>query len=94
MRGELLLRRDPPDVAAAEFDFMRAIEIARSQQTRTFELCAALSLAKLYQATGQRESARGVLRPAVTGFSEGPELPEVAEANGLLASLERTFGAA
>ena len=69
----------------------RAIEIARSQHTRTFELYAALALAKLYEATGRGEAA-GVLRAAaVAGFTEGSELPEVAEANRLLASLEQTF---
>jgi class 3 adenylate cyclase/predicted ATPase len=94
VRGDLLLKCHPPDAAAAEVAFMRAIEIARSQQTRTFELCAALSLAKLYQATSRGEAARELLAPAVVGFSEGPELPEVAEANRLLASLERMFGAA
>jgi tetratricopeptide (TPR) repeat protein len=94
VRGDLLLKFHPPDATAAEVAFTRAIEIARSQQTRTFELCAALSLAKLYQATGRGEAARELLAPAVAGFTEGPELPEVAEANCLLASLERMFGAA
>jgi class 3 adenylate cyclase/predicted ATPase len=94
LRGEVLLRRRPPDAAAAETAFMCAIEIARSQQTRSFELRTALSLAKLYQATGRGEAARQLLRPALAGFTEGPELPEVAEANRLLTSLEQTFGAA
>jgi class 3 adenylate cyclase/predicted ATPase len=94
VRGDLLLKCHPPDATAAEVAYTRAIEIARSQQTRTFELRAALSLAKLYQATGRGAVARELLAPAVAGFSEGPELPEVAEANRLLASLERMFGAA
>jgi predicted ATPase len=86
MRGELL-RRERPDAAAAEFDFKRAIDVARSQMTRTFELRAALSLAKLYQATGRGEAARELLAPAVAGLTEGPELPEVGQANRLLADL-------
>jgi predicted ATPase len=94
MRGELLLQYERPDAAGAESDFMRAIEIACSRQTRTFELRAALSLAKLYQATGRGEAALDPLTPAVAGFTEGPELPEVAEANRLLASIEQMFGAA
>ena len=48
VRGELLLRRDPPNVSAAEDAFNRALEIARSQQTKTFELRGALGLARLY----------------------------------------------
>jgi predicted ATPase len=87
VRGDLLLKRHQPDATVAEAAYMRAIEIARSQQTRTFELCAALSLAKRYQATGRGEAARELLVPAVAGFIEGPELPEVEQANRLLADL-------
>jgi len=87
VRGDLLLKGHPPDATAAEVAYTRAIEIACSQQTRTFELCAALSLAKLYQVTGRGEVARELLAPAVAGFTEGPELPEVEQANRLLADL-------
>jgi class 3 adenylate cyclase/predicted ATPase len=85
VRGELLLRLEPPDNTGAEAAYARAIEIARSQQTRTFELRAALSLAKLYHATGRTEDVGELLGPALVGFSAGPELPEVAEAERLLA---------
>jgi predicted ATPase len=84
-RGELLLKLQRPDVAAAESAFMRAIEIARGQQTRTFELRAALSLAKLYKTTGRDQLAGELLAPALVGFSAGPEVPEVEEARRLLA---------
>ena len=63
---------------------MRAIEIARTQQTRTFELRAALSLAKLYQTTGRDRVASELLVPALIGFNAGPEVPEVEEAQLLL----------
>jgi class 3 adenylate cyclase/predicted ATPase len=89
IRGELLLRREPPDVVAAKSAFKTATDIARAQHTRTFELRAALSLAKLYKVTGQHQEVRDLLLPALTGFSEGPDLPEVAEANRLLASLAK-----
>jgi class 3 adenylate cyclase/predicted ATPase len=88
MRGELLLRLEPPDHTGAEAAYARAIEIARSQQTRTFELRAALSLAKLYHATGRIEVVRELLGPALVGFSVGPELPELAEAERLLAEVQ------
>jgi len=84
VRGELLLKLRQPDVAAAESAFMRAIEIARSQQTRTFELRAALSLAKLYKTTGLDQVASEVLIPALVGFNAGAEVPEVEEAPRLL----------
>jgi predicted ATPase len=86
-RGEILLQH-ASDVAGAEAAFVRAIEIARNQQARTFELRAALALAKLYQVTGRGQAARELLGPSVSGFIEGPELPEIAKANRLLASLE------
>jgi predicted ATPase len=84
VRGELLLRREPPDVTGAEAALMGAIEIARSQKTRTFELRAALSLAKLYQTIGREQAARELLVPALVGFNAGPELPEVEDAQRLL----------
>jgi predicted ATPase len=83
-RGELLLKLTRADVAAAESAFMRAIDIARSQQTRTFELRAALSLAKLYQTTSRDQAANELLVPALVGFDAGPEIPEVEEAQRLL----------
>jgi class 3 adenylate cyclase/predicted ATPase len=86
VHGELLLRRAPLDLPAASAAFMRAIEIARSQQTRIFELRAALSLAKLYQATGRRKAARELLAPTLIGLGERAELPEVEEAKGFLAN--------
>jgi class 3 adenylate cyclase/predicted ATPase len=88
VRGELLLKQRRPDVAAAEAAFMRAIEIARSQQTRIFELRASLSLAKLHQTTGRDQVASELLVPALVGFNAGPEVPEVEEAQRLLAMHE------
>jgi tetratricopeptide (TPR) repeat protein len=88
-RGELLLRDSSDNLDAAETAFRRAIEIARNQQTRTFELRSALALAKLYQATGRAEAVRELLSPAVADFIEGPELPEVEQANRLLADLAK-----
>ncbi len=85
VRGELLLKLRQPDVAAAESAFIRAIEIARSQHTRTFELRAALSLAKLCQTTGREKVASELLVAALVGFNAGPEVPEIEEAQRLLA---------
>jgi predicted ATPase len=84
VRGELLLKLRRPDYASARSAFMRAITIARSQQTRTFELRAALSLAKLYQAIGRDQVASELLVPALVGFNAGLEVPEVEEAQRLL----------
>ena len=87
VRGELLLRREPADVGMAEAAFTRAVKIAQHQQTRTFELRAALSLAKLYHSTDRPADAHAVLASALDGFSPTPEFPEIAEAQMLLTVL-------
>ena len=89
-RGEILLKRDPANPAPAEDAFLTAIAVAKQQGTRSFELRAALSLAKLYQSTGRPADAHAVLAPALEGFSPTPEMPEIAEAQALLAALAET----
>ena len=85
VRGEMLLRRNSANPAPAEEAFQTAIAVAKRQGTRSFELCAALSLAKLYQSTGRPLDSHGVLAPALEGFTPTPEMPEIAEAAALLA---------
>ena len=89
-RGEMLLKRDPANPAPAEEAFQTAIAVARRQGTRSFELRAALALAKLYQSTGRPVEAHTVLAPALEAFSPTPELPEIAEAEALLTALKET----
>ena len=89
-RGEILLERDPANPAPAEEAFQTAIAVAKQQGTRSFELRAALSLAKLYQSTGRPADAHAVLAPALEGFAPTPEMPEIAEAQALLAALAET----
>jgi class 3 adenylate cyclase/tetratricopeptide (TPR) repeat protein len=89
-RGEMLLRRDPTDIASAEQALQTAVAIARRQGTRSFELRAALSLAKLYQTTARSVEAHAVLAPALEGFTPTPELAEIAEAQAVLAALAET----
>ena len=90
VRGEMLLRHDHMNPVPAEAAFCRAIEIARGQGTRSFELRAALSLAKLCHATGRDADAHAALAPALEGFAPTPEMPEIAEAQVLLAALAET----
>src|SRR6202041_1871503 len=85
IRGEILLEQNP---AAAEAALRSAIAVAQQQKARSFELRAALSLAKLYQSTGRLLEAHDVLGPALAGFSPTPEFPEVAEAKALFEALE------
>ena len=87
IRGEILLKRDPADTAAAEQSLQAAIAVAQSQKARSFELRAALSLAKLYRAANRDADAHTVLAPAVEGFPPTRQFPELAEAQTLLAAL-------
>ena len=75
IRGEILLKQNPADPAPAEAAFLAAIAVAQQQKARSFELRAALSLAKLYQSTGRPIDAHDVLGPALEGFSPTPEFP-------------------
>ena len=87
IRGNILLARDPANPAPAEEAFLTAIAIAREQKAQSFELRAALSLAKLYRSTNRPADAHAVLAPALGGFAPTPEFPEIEEAQSLLAKL-------
>jgi predicted ATPase len=86
-RGDALLMRDPANSAPAEDAFLTAIAVAKQQGTRSFELRAALALAKLYQSTGRPAEARAVLAPALDGFAPTSQMPEIAETQALLGTL-------
>jgi predicted ATPase len=87
IRAEILLTRDPTNTAAAEQSLQTAIAIAQSQTARSFELRAALSLAKLYRAADRDADAYAVLAPAVEGFPPTHQFPELTEAQSLLSAL-------
>jgi predicted ATPase len=87
IRGEILMERDPADTAAAEESLQAAIAIAQSQKARSFELRAALSLAKLYRAANRDADAHAVLGSAVEGFPPTQQFPELTEAQALLSAL-------
>ena len=89
IRAEILLKRDPANTTAAEQSLQAAIAIAQSQKARSFELRAALSLAKLYRAANRDADAHAVLAPAVEGFPPTRQFPELTEAQTLLAALSR-----
>ncbi len=86
LRGEflLMLGADAPDVEAA---LLRAIEIARSQQARSLELRATMSLARLWSAQNRSDDARRQLRDVYAWFTEGFETPDLQAARLLLAQL-------
>ncbi len=88
IRGEILLKQNPADPAPAEAAFLAAIAVAQQQQARSFELRAALSLAKLYQSTGRTSDAHDILGPALQGFSPTPEFSQIAEAIEFMAAIK------
>jgi predicted ATPase len=76
-----------PDAAKAEVYFERALAIARKQQAKSFELRAAMSMARLWRDQGKRCEARDMLAPIYAWFTEGFNTPDLREAKALLDEL-------
>ena len=87
VRGELLIKRDPANTATAEEAFLTAIGIAQRQKTRSFELRAAMSTARLWRDQGKRDDARELLAPVYGWFTEGFDTRDLKEAKALLDEL-------
>jgi predicted ATPase len=85
MRGELLLsvRED----TAGEDSYRQALEVARQQQAKSWELRVAMSLARLWQSQGNVQQARELLAPVYGWFTEGFDTRDLKEAKGLLEEL-------
>ena len=84
VHGELLLQSDRSKASSAEEAFNRALQIARHQQTRTFELRSALGLARLYRTDDRTAAVSDLLAPTLASFDATENLPEIAEASTLL----------
>jgi predicted ATPase len=87
LKGELLLAESPNQTAAAEGRFTRAIETARRQQSKAWELRATTSLARLWQQQGRRGEAYRALAAVHATFTEGRTTPDLVEAGALLEAL-------
>jgi predicted ATPase len=75
------------DEAGAETCFRRAMEIAREQEAKMWELRAATSLARLWAEQGERQRARHLLAPVYGWFTEGFDMPDLKDARALLDEL-------
>jgi len=75
------------DETGAEGSFKKAIQIARKQEAKSWELRATTSLARLWQKQGRTEEARQALVQIYQWFSEGFDTPELIEAKSLLEEL-------
>src|SRR5262249_34740540 len=82
--GEIALKSPTPDAAKAEDHFGRALAVARQQQAKSFELRAAMSLARLWRDQGKMKEARELLAPVYGWFTEGFDTRDLKDAKALL----------
>jgi predicted ATPase len=85
--GEIALLSPERDAAKAEAYFERALTIAREQQARSWELRAAMSMARLWRDQGNRQQAHDLLAPVYGWFTEGFDTLDLKEAKALLEQL-------
>jgi predicted ATPase len=85
--GEIALKSPEPDAAKAEAYFERALAVARAQQAKSWELRAAMSMARLKRDQGKRDEARDLVAPVYGWFTEGFDTLDLKEAKALLDEL-------
>jgi predicted ATPase len=86
--GEIALMLSPEtDMTKAEKYFERALDVARQQQAKSWELRAAMSMARLWRDQGKRNEARELLAPVYGWFTEGFDTRDLKEAKALLDEL-------
>jgi predicted ATPase len=87
IKGTLLLHQAVPDAAQAETCFQQALNIARHQEAKSWELRAATSLARLWQSQDKRQAAYDLLAPVYGWFTEGFDIADLQEAKALVEEL-------
>ncbi len=87
LMGDLLLRRNPSAPDRAEVSYRRAIERARFQEAKSWELRAATSLARLWRDQGKPAEARDLLAPIYGWFTEGFDTVDLQQAKALIEDL-------
>jgi predicted ATPase len=85
--GEIALQPAEPGSTKAEAYFERALAVARQQQAKSWELRAAMSMARLRRDQGKRNEARELLAPVYGWFTEGFDTRDLKEAKVLLEEL-------
>jgi predicted ATPase len=85
--GEIALKSLARDPAKAEAYFDRALAVARQQQAKSWQLRAAMSMARLWRDQGKRKEARDFLAPVYGWFTEGFDTLDLKEAKNLLDEL-------
>jgi predicted ATPase len=87
LKGELLLKQNNSNASEAQICFQRAIEIARTQSAKSWELRATMSLARLLDKQGNRDEARAILAQIYGWFTEGFDTADLKDAKALLTEL-------
>ena len=85
--GEIASLASELNAAKAQAYFERALSVARAQQAKSWELRAAMSMARLWRAQGKRDEARELLAPVYGWFTEGFDTLDLKEAKALLRAL-------
>src|SRR5262249_27794392 len=85
LQSQVLSRKS--QVEEAEGCFLKAIDIARKQQAKSWELRAVMSLARLWQSQGKKDEARRMLAEIYGWFTEGFDTKDLQEAKALLEKL-------
>jgi predicted ATPase len=87
LRGELLLQSSAENESESEFCFEQALDTARRQEAKLFELRAAMSLAHLWQHQRKKAKARKLVSGVYEQFSEGFDTADLKQARALIDSL-------
>ena len=87
LNGEVLLMRDVSETAEAEECFRSALEVARAQEAKWWELRSSVSLARLLRDTNRRDEARTLLGEIYNWFTEDFDLLDLKDAKALLEEL-------
>jgi predicted ATPase len=87
LKGALLLQQHSDNHAEAESCFHHALDTARNQDAKSFELRTATSLARLWQQQGKRHEAHDLLAPVYGWFTEGFDTADLQDAKALLDAL-------
>ena len=85
--GEIALLSSKPDATKAEAYFDRALTVSRQQQAKSWELRAAMNMARLWRDQGKPQQARELLAPVYSWFTEGFDTRDLKEAKALLQEL-------
>jgi predicted ATPase len=85
--GEIALMPPEPDAAKAQAYFQHALAVASKQTAKSWELRAAMSMARLWRDQGKRQQAHDLLAPVYGWFTEGFDTLDLKEARAVLDAL-------